>query len=85
MKCCIKHILNPFTFASQKCQHVSRNINDIDLKGEGQKMTKEYTYAALCGVISLRFALILIGSVSGILAVAVHLAFVVTELFSQYI
>lgn len=51
---------------------MSRNINDIDLKGEGQKMTKEYTYAALCGVISLRFALILIGSVSGILSVAVH-------------
>lgn len=35
-------------------------------------MTKEYNYTALCGVISLRFALILIGSASGILSVAVH-------------
>ena len=55
------------------------------MKGEGQEMTKEYIYAAFCGVVSLRFALILIGSVSWILSVAVHWVFVVTELFGQYI
>lgn len=34
------------------------------MKREGQEMTKEYIFVALCGVISFRFALILIGSVS---------------------
>lgn len=35
-------------------------------------MAKEYIYAALCVVVSLRFNLMLIGSVSRILSVAVH-------------
>lgn len=51
------------------------------MKREGQEMTKEYIFVALCGVISFRFALILIGSVSWILSVEVHWIFVVTELF----
>lgn len=55
------------------------------MKGEEWEMTKEYIFAVLCGVISLRFALILIGSVSWILLVAVHWVFVITELFALYI
>lgn len=55
------------------------------MKGEEQEMTKEFIYVALCGVIPFRFAVILIGSVSWILSVALHWIFVVTELFGKYI